>query len=110
MAAQLLKRRKVHPQVRLYIGPASQAIYERAEKEGLVQTFVEAGAIMMTPGCSLCAGNTGFLAADETCISSSTANYPGRMGSQQAKIYLASPATVAASALAGRITDPREFL
>lgn len=94
----------------MYISPASQAIYRQAEKEGLIQTFVEAGAVMMIPGCSVCIGNTGLLAAGEVCIASATANYPGRMGSNQAKIYLASPATVAASAVAGRIADPRKFL
>jgi len=109
-AAAILKGRKVHPEVRLIVTPASQAIYAQAIEEGLISIFVDAGALVTNPGCGVClGGHLGVLASGETCISTSNRNFRGRMGSFDAYIYLASPETVAASAIAGAIADPREY-
>ena len=109
IAASIFKKAnaKVHRDVRLIITPASQEIYLDALREGLWETFVNAGALVTNPSCGACfGGHMGLLGAGETCISTSNRNFIGRMGSPKAGIYLASPATVAASAIAGRITDP----
>jgi 3-isopropylmalate/(R)-2-methylmalate dehydratase large subunit len=109
-AAAILKGRKVHPEVRLIVTPASQAVYAKAIEEGLISIFVDAGALVTNPGCGVClGGHLGVLASGETCISTSNRNFRGRMGSFDAFIYLASPETVAASAIAGAIADPREY-
>lgn len=111
IAAKILKGRKVKNGTRLIIIPASQEIMLQAIKEGLIEIFVRAGAIVGGMGCGPCLGrHTGVLGDDEVCISSSNRNFIGRMGSPKAKVYLASPATVAASAVAGRIENPKEFL
>jgi len=108
LAAKLLEGRKVRKGVRLLVTPASQEVYLEALKEGLVKTFLEAGAIVCNPTCGPClGGHLGLLAPGETCISSSNRNFVGRMGSPKAYVYLASPATVAASAVTGKIADPR---
>jgi len=108
LAAKLLEGRKVKDRVRLLVAPASQEVYLEALKEGLIKTFLEAGAILCNPTCGPClGGHLGLLAPGETCISSSNRNFVGRMGSPKAYVYLASPATVAASAITGKITDPR---
>jgi len=108
LAAKLLEGRKVRKRVRLLVIPASQEVYLEALQEGLIQTFLEAGAIVCNPTCGPClGGHLGLLAPGETCISSSNRNFVGRMGSPKAYVYLASPATVAASAVTGKITDPR---
>jgi len=108
LAAKLLEGRKVRNGVRLLVAPASQEVYLEALKEGLIKTFLEAGAILCNPTCGPClGGHLGLLAPGETCISSSNRNFAGRMGSPEAYVYLASPATVAASAVTGKITDPR---
>ncbi len=108
-AAEILKRRRVKDGVRLVIIPGSQEVYNRALKEGLIEIFIKAGAIVCGPGCGPCIGiSRGVLADDEVCISSANRNFVGRMGSPKSKVYLASPATVAASAIKGKITDPRE--
>ncbi len=110
LAASIIKGRKVKNGVRMLVTPASQEVYLNALKEGLLEIFVEAGACVCSPTCGACfGGHMGLLADGETCISSSNRNFVGRMGSPKARIYLASPATVAASAIKGEITDPREL-
>jgi len=110
IAAEILKGRKIHPDVRMFITPVSRKVQRMALEEGLINIFVDAGALIAVPSCGTCPGHIGRLAAGEVCIATSTVNYPGRMGSKEAQIYLASPATVAASAIEGRISDPRRFL
>jgi 3-isopropylmalate/(R)-2-methylmalate dehydratase large subunit len=110
LAASIIKGRKVKNGVRMLVTPASQEVYLDALKEGLLEIFVESGAYICSPTCGACfGGHMGLLADGETCISSSNRNFVGRMGSPKAKIYLASPATVAASAVKGEITDPRKL-
>ena len=110
LAAEFLKGRKVKKGVRLLITPASQEVYMQALQRGLFEVFVNAAAYVCSPTCGPCfGGHMGLLAADEVCISSSNRNFVGRMGSLKAEIYLASPATVAASAIAGEIVDPRGY-
>ncbi len=110
LAAAILKGKKVKDGVRLLVIPASQEVYLQALKEGLIQTFVEVGGLVSAPTCGPClGGHLGILASEEVCVSSSNRNFIGRMGSPEASVYLASPATVAASALTGRITDPRKL-
>ncbi len=109
-AAGVLKGRKVHPDVRLLVFPASWAVYRQAMADGTLATLAEAGAIVMNAGCGPCFGSHGgLLAQDERCIASINRNFVGRMGSDKAGVYLASPATVAASAALGYIADPRDI-
>jgi len=109
IAAELLEGERVSPKVRFLITPASQRIYKQAVKEGLAYTFLDAGATFTSSTCGPCfGGHMGTLAAKEVCISSTNRNYPGRMGSPESLVYLASPWTVTASALYGEITDPRK--
>ena len=111
VAAAILKGRRVKEGVRLLVTPASQEVYLEALKLGLLEVFVKAGAYVCNPTCGACfGGHMGLLAPGETCISSSNRNFVGRMGSPEASIYLASPATVAASAVTGEITDPRRLM
>jgi 3-isopropylmalate/(R)-2-methylmalate dehydratase large subunit len=108
-AAQILKGKKINRNVRLIVIPASQEIYLNALNEGLIKTFMEAGATIGNPNCGPClGGHMGIMAVGEACISTSNRNFIGRMGSTKSFVYLASPATVAASALTGTITDPRK--
>jgi 3-isopropylmalate/(R)-2-methylmalate dehydratase large subunit len=108
VAAQVMKGKTVKDGVRALVIPASQEVYKQAVDEGLVEIFTDAGALVCGSACGPClGGHIGLLAAGETCVSTSNRNFIGRMGSTQANVYLASPATVAASALTGRITDPR---
>jgi 3-isopropylmalate/(R)-2-methylmalate dehydratase large subunit len=110
-AAALLKGKKVHAGTRLLVVPASHEIFTQFVKSGTIQTFLEAGAMIGTPGCGPCGGgHLGILAAGETAISSSNRNFKGRMGSTESFVYLASPETVAASAIEGKIADPRKYL
>ncbi|KON33957.1 MAG: 3-isopropylmalate dehydratase [miscellaneous Crenarchaeota group-6 archaeon AD8-1] len=110
LAAKILKGKKVKDSVRTLIIPASQEVYSDALKEGLIETFTEAGALVCGSSCGPClGGHIGLLAKDEICISTSNRNFIGRMGSKEAKVFLASPATVAASAITGKITNPQEI-
>lgn len=107
VAAAILKGRHVHPATRLVVAPASRSVYLEALRAGVLATLVEAGAVVVTPGCGCCVGACNGIPADgENVISTANRNFRGRMGNSKANIYLASPATVAASALRGRITDP----
>jgi len=107
-AAQILKGKKIARGIRLIVIPASQEIYLNALNEGLIKTFMDAGATIGNPNCGPClGGHMGILAEGEACISTSNRNFIGRMGSTKSFVYLASPATVAASAITGKITDPR---
>ncbi len=111
VAANILKGRRVHRDTRFLVVPASQKVLQEAISQGYIQTLIAAGAVLVTPGCAACLGtHQGILAADETCISAASRNFPGRMGHRQADIFLASPASVAAAALEGKITDPRKYL
>jgi homoaconitate hydratase family protein len=111
VAAAILRGRKVHPKVRLLVVPASAQEGLEALRRGYMEIFQEAGAIILPSGCAVChGGHQGVLADGDKCISSSNRNFTGRMGNPKAEIFLASPAAVAAAAVAGEITDPREFL
>jgi 3-isopropylmalate dehydratase large subunit len=111
IAASILKGRKVHPDTRMVIIPASREIQLEALRRGYIETFIEAGVSVGTPGCGPCIGrHFGVLAPGERALTTMNRNFTGRMGDPTAEIFLGSPATVAASALTGRITDPREFL
>ena len=111
MAARVLKGRKVAAGTRLLLAPATTRTTAEAAAEGTLQALLDAGAILMPSGCGACAGyGAGVLAAEETAIASTARNFRGRMGSGQSRVYLGSPYTVAASAVRGRIADPREFL
>lgn len=108
IAAAILKGKKVKKYVRMLVVPASQEVYLQALREGLIEVFIEAGAYFCDPTCGACfGGQCGILGDGEVCISSSNRNFIGRMGSSKSKVYLASPATVAASALTGKLTDPQ---
>jgi homoaconitate hydratase family protein len=110
LAAKLIHGREIHPDVRLLIIPASKAVYRNAMEDGTLTILSDAGGMILNPGCGPCFGaHMGLLAPGERCISSTNRNFKGRMGSDQAEVYLASPATVIASALAGRIADPRDL-
>ncbi|MGA3290485.1 MAG: homoaconitase large subunit [Candidatus Bathyarchaeia archaeon] len=110
LAAQVLKGKRVKDNVRALVIPASQEVYKQALNEGLLEIFTDAGAIVCGSACGPClGGHIGLLAADEVCVSTSNRNFIGRMGSTKASVYLASPATVAASAVTGKITDPRKL-
>ncbi|MCC2877585.1 3-isopropylmalate dehydratase large subunit [Lachnoclostridium pacaense] len=111
VAARIVKGRHIPPYSRLVVVPASSEVMLSCMEKGYIQDLMNAGATITTPGCGACLGaHEGIIAPGETCISSTNRNFPGRMGSNQASIYLASPATVAASIINGCITDPRDYL
>ena len=111
VAAKILDGKKVHPDVRMLVSPSSQEVFGEALRAGYLETLHAAGALVEHSTCGPCyGGHLGVLGDGETCISSSNRNFKGRMGSPTSNVWLASPATVAASAIAGEIVDPREFL
>ena len=106
-AAKIMKGRKVHRDVRMVVVPASTRVYQQAMDEGLLVEFVRAGAFVSGPTCAAClGGHMGVLAKGERCVSSTNRNFIGRMGHKDSEVYLAGPAVVAASAVAGRIVPP----
>ncbi len=109
VAARILRGREKHSRVRLIVTPASRQVYVQAAKEGLLEDLVEAGAMITGPGCGVCVGvHGGILGDGEVCLGTSNRNFQGRMGNPKAEVYLGSPATAAASAIAGEIVDPRK--
>ena len=109
-AARILRGRRVAPHVTLYVTPGSRGVYAEAAREGLLEVFAEAGAAVLAPGCTTCWGYQGVLNDGEVSISTQQFNYQGRNGSRTARVFLAGPHVVAASAVAGRIVDPRPVL
>ena len=111
IAASILKRHAVHKDVKMIVAPASKAIFQEAIEKGIIVDFIKRGACVVAPGCGPCVGtHNGVPSKGENVISTANRNFKGRMGNPDAFIYLASPATVAASAIEGRITDPRKYL
>jgi 3-isopropylmalate/(R)-2-methylmalate dehydratase large subunit len=111
LAAQILRRHKVHAGLRCIIIPGTQQVYLDALAEGLIEIFIKAGAAVSTPTCGPClGGHMGVLAEGERCISTTNRNFVGRMGSTKSEVYLANPAVAAASAVTGKITHPDEVM
>ena len=111
LAASVVAGKRVPAGVRFIVTPASQLVYREALKSGALEKLTDAGAIIAPPTCGACGGgHMGVIGPDEVCITATTRNFKGRMGDPSSKVYMGSPATVAASALTGYITDPREFL
>jgi 3-isopropylmalate/(R)-2-methylmalate dehydratase large subunit len=111
IAAKILGGKRIAENVRLIVAAASSRVHLEALEKGYLQEIIKAGGIVCNPGCGPCVGrHEGVLAEGETCISTQNRNFAGRMGHPKAEIYLASPATVGASALAGKIVDPREYI
>ena len=111
IAASILEGKKVADGLRVIVIPATQKIYLQAMEEGLIKTFIEAGAIVSTPTCGPCLGGyMGVMAEGERCVSTTNRNFVGRMGAIDSEIYLASPAVAAASAITGKISAPEEVL
>jgi 3-isopropylmalate/(R)-2-methylmalate dehydratase large subunit len=111
VAAKMLKGKKVHPDLRMLVLPATRTIYSEAMRKGFLKIFLEAGAVILNPGCGPCLGaHQGILAAGERCLATTNRNFKGRMGSPESEVYLASPAVAAATAIRGEIADPRRFV
>ncbi len=110
LAARVLKGREVHPEVRCIVIPGTQQVYMDALKEGLIETFIRAGAAVSTPTCGPCLGGyMGVLASGERAVTTTNRNFVGRMGSPESEVYLANPAVAAASAVLGKIGGPEEI-
>jgi 3-isopropylmalate/(R)-2-methylmalate dehydratase large subunit len=111
IAYSILRNKKIDDKVKMIIAPASKDIFQKAMERGLIEEFVKTGACVVVPGCGPCVGtHNGVLSTGEVCISTANRNFKGRMGNPDAFIYLGSPATVAASALEGKIADPRKYV
>jgi homoaconitate hydratase family protein len=110
VAAKIFRGRKIHPGIRVLVLPASWEVYKEALRKGILEILVDAGCVVLNSGCGPCLGaHLGILAPGEVCLSTANRNFKGRMGARDSEIYLASPATVAASSLEGKITDPRKY-
>ena len=111
IAAKIVRGKKIHPEVRMLVLPATRSVYLQAMKKGYLRFFLEAGGVVLNPGCGPCLGaHEGILAAGERCLATTNRNFKGRMGSPDSEVFLASPAVAAASAIKGEIVDPRDFL
>jgi len=111
LAARILKGKRVHLDTRMLILPATRSIYAQAMKKGYLRIFLDAGAVILNPGCGPCLGaHQGILAAGERCLATTNRNFKGRMGSSDSEVYLASPAMAAATAIKGEIADPRGLI
>lgn len=111
IAAKILKGKRIHPKIRMIVTPGSRLVYLEALKDGTMETLIEAGALAMTPGCGACVGlHEGVLGDGEVCLATQPRNFKGRMGSPNSFIYLGSPAVAAATAIEGKIADPKKYL
>ena len=111
IAAMILKGKKIHPNTRMIFTPGSRQVYLEALKDGTMETLIEFGALAMPPGCGACVGvHEGVLGDGEVCLATQPRNFKGRMGSPKSFIYLGSPAVAAATAIEGKIADPRKYL
>jgi 3-isopropylmalate/(R)-2-methylmalate dehydratase large subunit len=111
IAAKILKGKKIHPKTRMIVTPGSRLVYLEALKDGTMEILIESGALAMPPGCGACVGlHEGVLGDGEVCLATQPRNFKGRMGSPKSFIYLGSPAVAAATAIEGRIADPRKYL
>lgn len=111
IAAKILKGKKIHPKTRMIVTPGSRQVYLEALKDGTMETLIEFGALTMAPGCGACVGlHEGVLGDGEVCLATQPRNFKGRMGSPKSFIYLGSPAVAAATAIEGKIADPRKYL
>jgi len=110
IAANILKGKKVHKKVRLIVTPATQRIYKQAQKEGIIDTLIDAGAVVANPTCGACLGGyMGILGDNERCVATTNRNFRGRMGSRSSEVYLSNSAVAATSAIKGKIADPRDL-
>jgi len=111
VAASIMRGKTRHPETRVIVTPASRRVYMEAVEAGYVDSLLAAGALFMPPGCAACPGvHGGILGDGEVCVATTNRNFLGRMGNPKSFVYLSSPATAAATALKGEITDPREVL